>query len=204
MLTEKDKSIIEKYVDERFYNREKLIKYLSIHETVGNEVFEYCLKKEYASEHWNVRNSRWLEDEHGYQPLSVPRFLKRVPFYFFVADYDNNKVGDLGCILSGALHDIRRKQNLEEYYMILEYMFYERKLTLEDIFQYTIDQTHLVSQNEIFLQWNHYLHLCDSLEIDNPKPERFITHYNEVLEKCALKPVIYEIRDMCIGEMVLK
>ena len=85
MLTEKDKSIIEKYVDERFYNREKLIKYLSIHETVGNEVFEYCLKKEYASEHWNVRNSRWLEDEHGYQPLSVPRFLKRVPFYFFVA-----------------------------------------------------------------------------------------------------------------------
>ena len=201
MLTEKDKSIIEQFVDERFYNRDKLVKYLSIHEIVGNEVFEYCLKKEYASEHWNVRNSRWLEDEHGYQPLSVPRFLKRVPFYFFVADYDNNKVGDLGCILSGALHDIRRKQNLEEYYLILEYMFYERKLTLEDIFQYTIDQTHLVSQNEIFLQWNHYLHLCDSLGIDDPKPERFITRYNEVLEKCALKPVIYEIRDMCMGDV---
>ena len=201
MLAEKDKCVIKQYVDNRYYDQEKLIKYLTIHETVGNEVFEYCLKKEQVSERWNVRTSRWLEDEHGYRPLSVPQFIKRVPFYFYVPDYDNNKIGDLGCILAGGVKNTRIEQNLEEIYLILEYMFYKRKLALEDIFQYTVNQTRLVSQNELFFQWNHYLHLCDDLGIDDPKPERFITSYNEVLEKCALKPVIYEIREMYMGEV---
>ena len=42
MLTKKELGIIEQYVDEEFYDKEKLIKYLNIHDVVGNEVFSYC------------------------------------------------------------------------------------------------------------------------------------------------------------------
>lgn len=63
-------------------------------------------------------------------------------------------------------------------------MFYECQLPLDVIFQYTVDQTKLVSQNDIFLNWYHYLKLCKELGIEDLTPERFISSYNEILEKC--------------------
>ena len=79
-------------------------------------------------------------------------------------------------------------------------MFYEKNLSLTDIFCYLTDQTGLVAQTEMFLQWNHYLHLCDKLKWDNFLPDCFITSYNEALEKSGYPPVIYEIEEMPSGD----
>lgn len=201
MISEKEKNIVNQYVDERYFDRDKIMKYLSIHDTVGNEIFKYCLQENHADDRKIGRTLNWLDDDHGYCPLPVEVFVKRIPFYFYVADYDNHKVGDLGCILSGVYGDLEQETKIEDIYNILEYMFYERQLPLDVIFQYTVDQTKLVSQNNIFLNWYNYLKLCRELGIDDLTPERFISSYNEVLEKSSLAPIIYEISDIGVGEM---
>lgn len=200
MISENDKNIIYKYVDKKYFDQEKIIKYLSIHDVVGNEIFDYCLKNVESDSH-KRRVSTWLDDEYGYKPLPINLFLKRVPFYFFVADYEQQKVGDLHCILSGVHKNDKDDFDIEQVYSILEYMFYIKKIPLEVIFQYIVDQTHYVSQHDMFLHWYHYLQLCEKVGINNLTPSIFISSYNELLEQCLLTPIIYEISDIGVGEI---
>jgi len=200
MITEAEMNTIEQYVDEKYFDREKLIKYLNMHSTVGNEIFSYCDKgkgREGATSYAN-----WLDNEYGYSPLPVADFIRRVPFYFYINDYSTH-VGDLGCLISGIIRwkEETRTTSLEAIYQALEYIFYERKLSLEDIFCYITDQTGYVAQTEKFLQWNHYVHLCDELDWDDLLPDRFITSYNEALEKSGNPPILYEIQEMGIGDV---
>lgn len=45
MLTENQMTIINTYVNEKYFDKEKLIKYLNLHEIVGNEIFDYVDRK---------------------------------------------------------------------------------------------------------------------------------------------------------------
>lgn len=45
MLSRSDIDIIEQYVDDKYFDKDKLIKYLNMHSIVGNEIFSYCDKK---------------------------------------------------------------------------------------------------------------------------------------------------------------
>lgn len=202
MLIEENVALINKYVDEKYFDREKLMKYLTLHELVGNEVFSYCDKKTGRNE--SSSYGRWLDDEYGYKPLPVTTFIRRIPFYFYVANYELSKVGSLSCILTGIIRVREEEMDLEEIFSILEFMFYEKGLQLDDIFNYIVDQTGFVSQNDVFMQWDHYLHLCDSLDINDPTPECFITKYNEVLEQSGLPPIIYEINAIGVGDYFLR
>lgn len=197
MLTEQELKIIEEYVDEEFYDKQKLIKYLSIHDVVGNEVFSYCDKKK------NGKNtySTWLDDEYGYSPLTVSAFVKRVPFYFYardVHDVDLENMGELHYLFS---YNMMKDEEFdkEEIYKALEYTFYSLQLPLDRIFSYWINQTGYVS-GDGFYKWVHYLKLCEKLGIKNFFPDRFITTYNEVLEMSGLEPIIYEISECGLGE----
>ena len=38
------KKVIDQYVDEKYFDKDKLLKYLEMHQMVGNEIFEYCDK----------------------------------------------------------------------------------------------------------------------------------------------------------------
>ena len=44
MLTRSHIDVIEQYVDDKYFDKDKLTKYLSMHSIVGNEVFSYCDK----------------------------------------------------------------------------------------------------------------------------------------------------------------
>lgn len=102
----------------------KIIIYLSIHDVVGNEIFKHSLKENYSDDRRINRNSNFLDDAYGY-----------CPFYFYIADYDNNKVGDLGCVLSGIYKSSGDKTEIEDLYNIFEYMFHECQLPLDVIFR---------------------------------------------------------------------
>jgi hypothetical protein len=172
-----------------------------MHSIVGNEIFSYCDKEK--GREGSASHASWLADDYGYSPLPVIDFVRRVPFYFYVNDYSNHRVGNLGLYISGTI-EWREKTNtpsLESLYQALEYMFYERKLSLEDIFCYITDQTGYGAQTKMFFQWNHYLHLCDELKWNDFLPDRFITSYNEALEKSGNPPIIYEIQEIGIGEV---
>jgi len=201
MITETEMNTIKQYVDEKYFDREKLIKYLNMHSVVGNEIFSYCDKGNESN--GKFFHSNWLDEEYGYSPLPVADFIRRVPLYFYVNDYSNNHVGDLGDLISGIIGWKAKTSvtDLETLYQALEYMFYEKKLPLVNIFCYIVDQTGLVSQTDMFLQWNHYLHLCGELRWDDLLPDCFITRYNEALEKCGCPAIIYEIGEIGIGDI---
>ena len=200
MITKQEQRFIEKYVDENFYDKVKLIKYLDLHDIVGNEVFSYCDKRNTGRD--IATYSSLLDDEHGYCPIPVADFVKRVPFYFYTKDVQKlelDNMGTLHYILSSAWSQKNDDIEIEEVYEDLEYMFYSLNLSLDKIFSYWINQTGYVCGNGFF-QWNHYLHLCEGLGKSDYFPERFITAYNEVLEESKLPPIIYEISECGLGD----
>jgi len=205
MLTAQEQKVIDQYVDEDYYDKEKLIKYLNMHDVVGNEVFQYCDKHKVGAEQSTYSN--WLNNEYGYRPLSISTFVKRIPFYFYtreIEEIDLENMGTLEYIYCSCSHDIiGGGRDIESIYHALEYMFYSLELPLNRIFSYWINQTGNVS-GEGFFQWDHYLHLCEELGITNYFPERFITSYNEVLEDSAMSPIIYEISECGIGDVFLR
>lgn len=193
MLTTKEIQFIEEFVNENFFDRTKLVRYLNLHTSVGNEIFSLCATG-YNNQQWH---SAWLDDEHGYTALSTADFIRRIPFYFYVSDEEKDLIGNLNYLISSVIK--YRKGNseseLEELYQALEYMFYECNIGLNDIFNYLITQTGYI-KGDYFLKWNHYLHLCHELNWTDYLPDRFITNYNEALEKLNMPPIIYEIADI--------
>ena len=189
MITKEEKQFILKYVDATHYDQEKLIKYLNMHDIVGNEIFSYCDKRAYRKD--QPTYSTWLDDEEGYVPLSVSDFIRRAPFYFYAKDVESMDLENMG-----TLHYIfsasSEKRDIEDIYKNLEYAFYHIGLPLNKIFSYWINQFKVVF-GDGFFQWCHYLHLCEEYGHADYFPNRFITSYNEMLEKAGLDPIIYEI-----------
>lgn len=201
MITKEQEKFIRSAVNPKYYDVGKLIKYLSMHDVVGNEIFQYCDKR--VDDRENNTYSQYLDDEEGYMPLSVSRFVLRAPFYFYTDHLDARTVarmGSLGYVLAACSEDIADGRiSLETVYGALEFMYYELKLPLVEIFSYWIDQGNTVS-SKYFLRWNHYLHLCVNLGITDYYPERLITAYNELLEASGLQPIIYEVSEYFAGE----
>jgi len=194
-----DINIIGQYVDEKYFDKGKLISYLDMHSIVGNEIFSYCDKR--VGRDSSTSYSNWLDDKYGYKPLPATDFIRRIPFYFYVNDYSDDRVGELHSLISGVIRGDKDEKALEKLYQSLEYMLYEKKLPLVDIFCFITDQTHHVGNAEMFFHWNHYLQLCDELGSSDYLPDCFIASYNEALEKKGLFPVIYEIDEIGIGEV---
>jgi len=191
-------SFIGQYVDERYFDQDKLIQYLGLHDTVGNEVFSYCDKR--TGREGTSSYSNWLDDI-GYKPLPVSRFIRRIPFYFFVNDHSGGRLGYLHYLISGIAGEDEKESTLEQLYQSIEYMFYDKGIPLIEIFCYIIEQRHKVGDMDAFFRWHHYLQLCDEFDVVEYMPECFIASYNEMLEKKGLPPVIYEIDQIGIGEI---
>lgn len=200
MLTIEQQAIIEACVDEKYYDKKRLLKYLIMHDIVGNEIFAYCDKSKGSDRSYH---SRFLDDEYGYNPLPIETFIRRVPFYFYTPDPENpqiGKLGDLHDILYSSLRsDTPSNKALEAVYLALEYLYYEVKQPLENIFNYWINQFGVVS-GDGFSKWHHYIQLCVKLGRSNYYPEHFITAYNYVLELVGLPPIIYEITECGLGD----
>lgn len=125
MLTNKQMKVIDEYVSDEFYDKDRLVKYLNMHDVVGNEIFAYVDRN---SQHKEA-HSQWLDDEEGYVPVPVDTFVRRIPLYFYARDGKFGRKGqDIGNIIASKWNEIRTGEILlEEIYKDLEYMFYEKK-----------------------------------------------------------------------------
>ena len=193
MLTNSQLKIIDKYVQEEFYCKKKLIKYLNMHDIVGNEIFDYVDRKN-RNLNRKEAHSNMLDNEWGYKPVNVETFIRRIPFYFYTWDgdiYNDRGSGDIGDVFRGLYEEIiSGKISVELIYQYFEYMFYEKEIDSYYIFNYITEQTGLVTQI-YFLEWVEYLHLCDKLGWKNTIPKNFITAYNMARELAGLAPKIY-------------
>ena len=192
------KKVIDQYVDEKYFDKDKLLKYLEMHQMVGNEIFEYC-DKGHKQKNGRGHYSQWLDSEPGYSPLYKDSFVQRIPFYFYTVEWtpdsEQKHFGTLNALFQDyydPLHHAKSSDYIEDMYQDLIYLFYEKKISLYDIFDYCIDQTGVVG-NGLFKLWVKYVRLCEQEGITNYTPERFITAYNELLEKVGEEPLIYDV-----------
>ena len=78
------RKIIDQYVDDRYYDKDKLLQYLSMHQMVGTEIFDYVDNKSLPG--GKQAHSRYLDSDSGYYPLHKESFIDRMPFYFYMPD----------------------------------------------------------------------------------------------------------------------
>ena len=114
MLSNAQSEIIDTYVSADLFDREKLKKYLNTHDMVGNEVFAYCdLGKGNREDRGYHSYSHYLDDEYGFNPVSTATFVRRIPFYFYVSNYEDIRIfGNLGCVVH-SIYDRQMNENAE-------------------------------------------------------------------------------------------
>lgn len=202
MITHEQEQIIDEYVNEEYFDRDRIKRYLAVHDSVGNEIFSYCDKKK--SPRGDHSYTRYLDDDYGFHPVDIDTFIRRVPFYFYVSPEDIKVYGSLEYVLYSVIKkDHAEKAELEEVYQELEYLFYDMKLPLVKIFSYIIDQFGVVTAP--FLQWADYIHICSELGWTDYYPDSFISKYNYALEAVGREPIIYEVEiDPYISELYFR
>lgn len=214
-LTQEQVAFIKKYINEDLIDKRVLIEYLEKHRIIKNDVFKRCSKLGKAKPFSNSAYCHSLNSEEGFFPVSRSKFIRRIPFYFFVDESMNvRRHSFLGPLLYSASGS---SEALEGIYLELEWLFYDLEMPLEIIFGYPSSQLHTpeqkpkkgvfdtsiysralfgegsqIGQVTLFKQWCDYLHICDQLSWADYTPERFISKYNYALEAVGREPIIYE------------
>lgn len=186
MLTEQQKQFIKQYVDTRYFDIDKIIAYLNIHDVVGAEIFELVLKKDIN------KNIRMLRGNYGYEPISRELFIRRIPFFFYEADFDKGQHGALSDLLNGLYNDDETRHDWEKLYVVLERLFYHHHLAIPDLMGYIVIQTGVINRTDLFMQWAEYIDICEELHISDYYPKSFLYSNNVVREKAGLEAIIYE------------
>ena len=201
MITGSQYKVINDYVSEEYFDTRKLKRYLDTHDTIGNEMFAYCDKGKGEPDSGSCHSyACHLDDERGFKEISAAAFVRRIPFYFYVND---KRPGALGRIIesldfrgSGRKREFGpHREEVEKVYEGLEYLFYEKKFSLDQIFGYILGQsTRRYGGGDVpFLNWVDHVRLCDELGWDDYFPKSLVSRYNMALEAAGRDPVIYNI-----------
>lgn len=209
-LTSEQKAIINEYIDSEEIDSNALIAYIEKHRVIKAEVFSKCSIKKKRSLLSEGGYCIFLDKEEVYRPIDRETFLRRIPFFFYQFCWPGGKRSGLSYV--APVNQKLSAEQLEMFYQGLEWMYYDLRLDLESIFRYVSNQLYVrrekydsgfsalaamsmeedgLQGREMFLWWQHYLRLIQSLGWSDIMPERFITKYNEALEASGLEPIIY-------------
>lgn len=213
-LTEEQIQFIGTYVNEDLIDKQLLIEYLEKHRIIKHDVFKRCSKLGKARFFGDSAYCASLDSEDGFTPIPRSKFIRRIPFYFFIdKSREVRRHSFLGSLLFSASGS---SEELECIYLELEWLFYDLDIPLETIFRYPASQIYTPEKNRkgdiatsissrlvfgensqigqatLFKQWCDYLRLCVELGWTDYTPERFITRYNYALEAIGREPIIYE------------
>lgn len=218
MITDKQIEIIKEYVPDKFFDQEKLIKYLTLHDIVGVEVFGYVAKDIYkgapGENFCTVLPFMFTNDRDGdFIPETVETFIKRIPFNFYHEGEDRytEKGGKEVLVWKPvAITDItyavgpepmstlyahrQTVLTLEDAYSKLEYLFYEKNYTIEEIFNYPKSIT-WTEAHDMYGDWFDYIDMCLQLGWDDVMPSHFYFKYNLAREALGIEPIIFPIME---------
>ena len=222
MLTINQEEMIKKYVDPYYFDVERLIQYLSIHSMVGPEVFSAVLRRmpRTSMMQRNRRAHYMFEEGFGFKAITTESFVRRAPFFFYIADPERNGFGDLSSLLDAYfeyyLHEygnaeMSRSRNLgeqvdwEPLYDKLERMFYDFKIDLVDIMTYISSQTSNSRRYDLFEKWYRYLDLAyyNNL-LEDVKPVNLLYSLNVLLERLGQEPILYRSGSIGYNEYFLR
>ncbi len=189
MITPDQENFIKQFVNENIFDFHSILSYLRLHDVVGEEIFKIAKKDD-------VIYNRVVEHGFGYLPIDTTKFVRRVPFYFYVANYDKRHFGDLSDIIRAIYvsrnYDIDDYDVLERIYIILEKMYYYHKMSIIDIMDYAHNINSSEYKGDFFFRWAHYLDLCEALHLENKYPLNFIYETNRVIQLAGEEPDIFE------------
>lgn len=83
---------------------------------------------------------------------------------------------------------------LEDAYSKLEYLFYEKDYTIEEIFNYPKSITWTES-HDMYGDWFDYIDMCLQLGWDDVMPSHFYFKYNLAREALGIEPIIFPIME---------
>lgn len=184
MITKEQEQFVKNHINPEYFDPTKVVNYLNIHDLVGAEIFDLAIKSQ------NKRNIRTIGEGVGFYIQDVDTFVRRVPFYFYIPNFDMDQHGDLCSLICGVLRD-DRKLDFERVYTALEKLFYQYQMEVPEIMGYPISLTSTYGRADVFFKWVHYLDLCYELNIDNKYPPNFLYEYNRVLVLANENPIIY-------------
>lgn len=167
----------------------RMKRYLEMHSCVGNEIFMYCDTG--YNENSKKTYYEILDSSRGFTPISRETFIRRIPFFYFVPNYNRGDMGDLEMLLDSLWYN-EMLTDLEKIYEQLEYLFYEKNIPLTDIFRYVVWQSD-DSEYNLFPKWIEYIHVCDELGWDDYMPRSLIYSLNRGLVELGRKPYIYPV-----------
>ena len=215
MLREDQIDVIREYVPAKYIDQEKLIRYLSLHDMVGEEVFNYVAIKVYKGEKLETILPIGFH-ESGFDifdPVDVETFVRRIPFTFYHKGDDIGKdiygkevlvwrpleiAGITYCVgsnpFSSELNHRDTPLTLEDAYQKMEFLFYEKGFSLEEIYGYTDTKTWL-GGSEPYADWFDYLDMCMTLGWDDYMPKNFYYKYNMAKEALGKDPIIFPIME---------
>lgn len=228
MLRENQIEVIRKYVPEKYFDQEKLIRYLSLHNMVGVEVFMFVAKEPYDDalkgyetvlpvmfkESWapHDEDEDFYRKQEHFEPEDVDTFVRRIPFNFYHAgddvrvDEDGNETHvwrpiaitnityAVGEPMDTMYYHRNKELTMEDAYTKLEYLFYDRGYSLEEIFGYT-DTITGVFDSELYGDWFDYIDMCLKLGWDDVMPNHFYYKYNLAREALNIEPIIFPIME---------
>ena len=217
MLNEKQIKIIRQFVSDTYFDVERLIKYLQLHDMVGIEVFKYVAKEvfhEYPNNS-TVLPVTFIDETHGerFEPQTVDTFVRRIPFTFYV-------VGNPTCIdKEGKEQEVWRQLEItyltycvgheagsscnnhretpltmEDAFQKLEFLYYEKGYSLEEIFSYTQTEQWCCSDDG-YADWFDYIDMCIKLGWDDYMPKAFYYRYNLAREALGKDPIMFYIQE---------
>lgn len=209
MLTMNQIENIHKYVDPYYFDVKKLEDYLTIHSTVGAEVFHAVLRRtpRMGSITRQRRYANFFEDGFGFSPISTEVFIRRIPLYFYVANPEENGFGDLASLIDAysdyqmylaskneGVHSRSMLENInwEPLYEKLEHMLYDFKLEVKDIMTYISSQSSNSRRYDLFEKWYEYLDLAFENRVQvEVKPSNILYAHNVLLESLGKEPILY-------------
>ena len=86
MISKEQEHFVRNYISTEYFDPDKVISYLKIHDKVGDEIFDLSLKAQ------NKRNIRLVGDRIGFDIIDTEVFIRRVPFYFLHKSVKNGQL----------------------------------------------------------------------------------------------------------------
>lgn len=218
-LSKAQKESIKKILDGKKVDIQKMFDYLESHDTVGVDVFGECsLSSRFDMTSLIDGFSQFSKNRvRGFYPVSVETFIRRLPLYYSQGNQGKSLrswIADLFSYKSGI--EGQEEKLVENMYELLEFFYYEEGLSVAEVMWYSYMQLHrdaekreqgqlsyVIDFDEIEMNrsdidtvdflyhWADYLKLCQEVGGGDPFPERFISAYNDVLERTGQRPIIY-------------
>ena len=196
MLTNKENRYIAATVNRDNFNVNELTIYLNCHKVVDKDVFEKATFKIKPDDPSRVANF----NELPFTPIPVKTFLRRLPFYFYVAEETMDIPLTASGFITAAVLNLMRdgggtdvESAAETVYEAIEDVLNNYDISVEQLFDY-FDLTKGCVHPVNFMDWYEYLSLCKGNSEANYFPEAFFYTYNMARENAGMEPIVFDLK----------